>query len=146
MLVGFLAVAALGAPLTMVQRKVMYHYADWTRKEDDLANAFRWIARNTPANLTVILPPWRKDSFYLSQRGQIANWHMLPIDRVVEWKERLESLVGDLSDVRNARWNRQIQQMEYNYNQLTPTDIASIRDKYGAEYLVSSATPPVAGA
>jgi hypothetical protein len=139
--VGFLALATFGNPVTLFVDYVVYHYELWTRQEEDLEKAFKWIAKNTPANSIVILPPWRSDSFYLSQRAQIANLWVVRWDRLTEWRERLESVGGDLSGVRGgSNWFKEsAERLAHHYNQLTATEITSLIEKYGAEYLVSSA-------
>jgi hypothetical protein len=140
-MVGFLAFASFGNPVQLFVDRVVYHYEQWTRQEGDLETAFKWIAKNTPANSIVILPPWRSDSFYFSQRAQIANLWVPRWDRLTEWRERLESVGGDLSGVRDgSNWFKEsAERLAHNYNQLTATDIASLIEKYGAEYLVSPA-------
>jgi hypothetical protein len=138
--VGFLALASFGTPVTLFVDRVVSHYELWTRQEEDLEKAFKWIAKNTPTNSIVILPPWRKDSFYISQRGQIANWWVPRMDRLTEWRERLESVAGDLSGVRDGTTKARMEHMIAHYNQLTATEIAFLIEKYGAKYLVSSAT------
>jgi hypothetical protein len=136
---GFLALAAFGNPVTLFMDRVAYHYKLWTRQEEDVQRAFKWVAKNTPPNSIIISPPWRGDSFYLTRRAQIASWWLPRFDRLTEWRERLESLGGDVSGVRDGTTKSRVQHMEEHYNRLTATDIASFAEKYGAEYLVSSA-------
>jgi hypothetical protein len=135
---GFFAFASFGNPVDIFIQNVKHQYSIWTR-EEDVQKAFRWIANNTPSNSIVISPPWRGDSFYFSRRGQIAAWWVPRFDRLAEWRERVESLGGDLSRARPGTAIARIEQMTSHYNQLTTTDIASLIEKYGAEYLVSSA-------
>jgi hypothetical protein len=117
---GFVAFASFGNPIDVFVKNVKHQYSMWTRGEEDVKKAFRWIAGNTPTESIVISPPWRGDSFYLSQRGQIASWWIIRFDRLETTKARLD-------------------QMAHHYNQLTTTDIESLVNKYGAAYLVSSA-------
>jgi hypothetical protein len=138
-MVGFLALASFGNPVTLFVDRVGSQYKKWTRAEEDWEKAFKWVAKNTPTHSIIISPPWRGESFYLTQRGQIASWWAVRFDRVTEWRERLESMVGDLSLARAETTKTWLEQMTDNYNQLTTTDIASLIEKYGAEYLVSSA-------
>jgi len=112
----------------------------WTRQEEDWEKAFKWVAKNTPNNSIIISPPWRGESFYLSQRAQIASWWVPRLDHLTEWRERLESLAGDVSGVRPETTKARLEYMVAHYNQLPPTEIASLVAKYGAEYLVSSTT------
>jgi hypothetical protein len=139
---GFLALASFGNPVTIFSDRISYHYHLLTRQEDDLEKTFKWISKNTSANSIILSPPWRNDSFYLSQRSQIVSSWIPRWDRLTEWRERLESVGGDLSAVRirNNWYKESAERMAHHYNQLKATEIASLIEKYGAEYLVSSAT------
>jgi hypothetical protein len=136
---GFLALAMFGIPAKLTVNYVKALYREETRDEEDLKRAFQWVAKNTPPDSIVIVPPWRKDSFYLSQRAQIANWWVLRFDRLTEWRERLETLAGDLSSLTDGTEKANMTQTMRHYNGLAATDIASLVEKYGADYLVSSA-------
>jgi hypothetical protein len=138
---GLVAFASYGSPIHEFVYSVGRHYSMLTRGEEDVQKALKWIANNTPTNSIIISPPWRSDSFYLSRRGQIAAWAVPRFDRVGEWRERLQLLVGDVSGLRGyGIVNERIEHMASHYNALTATDIASLSEKYGAEYLLSSAT------
>ena len=139
MVVGLLALAAFGNPVTLFVNRVTYHYELWTRQEEDVQKAFKWIANNTPPDSVIISPPWRGDSFYHTRRAQVASWWLPRFDRLTEWRERLESLGGDVSSVKDGTTRSRVKHMEEHYNQLTATDIAFLREKYGTDYLVSSA-------
>jgi hypothetical protein len=139
-MVGCLALVILGNPVDILVDTVKKHYSMWTRQEEDWEKAFKWVAKNTPNNSIIISPPWRGESFYLSQRAQIASWWVPRFDRLTEWRERLESLAGDVSGVRPETTKARLEYMVAHYNQLPPTEIASLVAKYGAEYLVSSTT------
>lgn len=139
-MVGFLALATFGNPLDLFLESVKKHYSLWTRQEEDWEKAFKWLAKNAPINSIVISPPWRGESFYLSQRAQIASWWVPRVDRLTEWRERLESVAGDVSGVRPKTTKARMDHMIDHYNQLTATDVESLADKYGAAYLVSSTT------
>jgi hypothetical protein len=138
-LAGLLIVGAFGNPMTLFIERVANQYHLWTRQEEDVKKAFKWIAKNIPANSIVISPPWRGDSFYLTRRAQIASWWLPRFDRLTQWRERLELLAGDLSIVSEQTTKARMEQMTAHYNQLTATDILSITEKYGAEYLISLA-------
>jgi hypothetical protein len=138
-MVGCLALVMLGNPVGIFVETVKKHYSMWTRQEEDWEKAFKWVAKNTPSNSIIISPPWRGESFYLSQRAQIASWWIPRFDRLTEWRERLESIVGDVSGVRPETTKARMEHMVAHYNQLTATEIASLIEKYRAAYLVSSA-------
>jgi hypothetical protein len=137
--VGCFALAMFGNPVDVFVDTVKKHYSMWTRQEEDVEGAFKWIAKNTPTNSIVISPPWRGESFYLSQRAQVASWWVPRFDRLTEWRDRLESMVGDVSGVRPGTTKARMEHIVARYNQLTATEIASLVEKYGAEYLVTSA-------
>ena len=139
LLAGLLALATFGNPVDVFADRVTKHYSMWTQEEEDVQRAFRWIAANTPASSIIISPPWRNDSFYLSRRGQIASWWVPRFDRLIDWRERLESIAGDVARVTPGTTAARLEHMTAHYNQLTATDIASLTEKYRAEYLVSSA-------
>ena len=134
------AFASFGNPFQIFVEKAKYQYSLWTRGEEDVQTAFRWIATNTPDDSIVISPPWRGDSFYYSRRAQIASWWVPRFDRLTEWRERLEVLTGDLSDVEPPTTKARMEQMTHYYSQLNETNIAFLIQRYGANYLVSSAS------
>jgi hypothetical protein len=138
-MVGCLTLAMFGNPVVILMDTAQKHYSMWTRQEEDVQRAFKWIAKNTPTNSIVISPPWRGESFYLSQRAQVASWWVPRFDRLTEWRDRLESMVGDVSGVRPGTTKVRMEHMVAHYNQLTTTEIVSLVEKYGAEYLVTSA-------
>jgi hypothetical protein len=111
----------------------------WTRQEEDGTKAFKWIAKNTAIDSVVISPPWRGESFYLSKRAQVASWWFPRFDRLTGWRERLKSLGGDVSSVKPETTKARMDQMIEHYNQLSEAEIEFLIDKYGANYLVSSA-------
>jgi hypothetical protein len=139
---GLLALVTIGIPTKLLVDHIKVSHEDdqWTREERDAEEALKWIAKNTPTDAIVILPPWRKDSFYLSQRAQIANWWVLRFDRLTEWRERLELVAGNLANMTDGTEKAKMTQTTYHYNHLTAADLAALEDKYGAEYLVSSAS------
>jgi len=137
---GVLALVVFGVPAKLFVKHMVRDYDRRTSQVDDeLKQAFKWIAKNTPTDSIIILPPWRKDAFYHSQRAQIANWYVLRLDRLTEWRERLEALAGDLSAIKDRTEKTQVNQMAYRYKHLTETDIAFLEKRFGAQYLVSSA-------
>ena len=104
-------------------------YYDW----DDMQKAFIWVSTNTPRDSTVILPPWRKESFYLTKRATVAHWPSPRMDRISEWQERIQALLGNFSiedDHLGQKW-------EEHYNRLSEAEIAAIAAKYGGDYLIS---------
>jgi hypothetical protein len=137
---GLFALVSFGNPVEVFRRNLRHQYLMWTQGEEDVQKAFRWIATNTPHGSVLISPPWRGDSFYISRRAQIASWWIPRFDRLTEWRERLETLSGDLSDVEPPTTKARMEQMTHHFNTLSETDIAFLRQRFGANYLVSSAS------
>jgi hypothetical protein len=131
---GFLALLSFGNPLGAIVDTSKVNYMFWTQKEDDLRKGFKWLGENTANGSIVISPPWRRDSWYISKRAQIACLRCFPIDRLEEYRERIECLVGKIETYPE---NVRVQMMESFYNQLNKEEIESIRQKYGGDYLVS---------
>jgi hypothetical protein len=108
---------------------------------DDLQRAFIWMSYNTPPDAVAILPPWRRDAFYLTQRAQVANYEVPRMDRIPEWRVRLETLIGPLGDTPLP--DAQLAELlEERYNRLTPPRVNDVARRYGAGFLVSGAAYP----
>jgi hypothetical protein len=137
--VGILALLCLpGGAVGQLIDQTKRHYGYWAQYYDwdDLQKSFLWVSENTPPNSIIILPPWRKESFYLSRRATIVSWASPRMDRFKEWQERINALIGDFS-IEDEHLGRK---WEDHYNQLSETEIASIIAKYGGEYLVTEGT------
>ena len=129
---GLLALLSLGDPLARGADLARERYYELRPGRDDLARAFDWLAVHAPRDAVAILPPWRKDSFYRSQRAQVASWYLVRFDRLGEWRERIEAMLGDVSDARFiGPWTRE------RYQMLGEAQMAAIARKYGADHLVS---------
>lgn len=133
-IVGFVAILSLQDPVGALVDQARNNYRSWTKK-DHAYEAFEWIAENTQNGDIVILPPWYNKSFYLAQRAQIAQWGQMRTDRVGEYRDRIESLIGEIRDMDAggalSQYNRHF------YFTLTEEDIADIVMKFNAAYLVT---------
>jgi hypothetical protein len=135
--VGILALVSLPNGVGLLIDEAKRHYGYWTQYYDwdDLQKNFIWVSENTPRHSIVILPPWRKESFYLTKRATVAHWPSPRMDRFQEWQERIKALVGDFTNEEQhlrETW-------EEHYNNLSENEIAAIVAKYGGEYLISEA-------
>jgi hypothetical protein len=99
----------------------------------DFKAAAQWISKNTPENDLVIAPPWWNPGFYWLQRPQIVSAHAPRYDAMTEWKERIEALVGDTSDLtyEDAQGGVMNAAAWKHYATLTPAQIDDIQRKYG---------------
>lgn len=139
LLIGFVSLLCLNNPFAALADQVRHKHYSWkisnkNLKDNNITQTFKWISQNTPEGSVAILPPWRPDSWYTTNRAQIACWHYFPYDhRYAQWRERIESLIGKI-DSRPS-----YDQMEARYNSLTSIGIDSVIKKYGGDYLVSKA-------
>ncbi len=135
---GLCALLCLSHPFTELSHRTRKIYRSWTTTEDLLAKAFRWLKANAPRDAILILPPWRDDGFYLTQRAQIATWKLVPYGQIQAWRERLEALGGDhWQKMRTSSRYNLSKAMEAHYNSLSAKAVKAIRAAYGGDYLVS---------
>jgi len=132
--IGLVALLSFPNALGEFVDQVKFNYGLWIEKEDDLQMAYKWVSKNTPNGSIIISPPLRKECSYLSKRAQIVNWRVPTPDRIGEWRERLECMVGKVETYNP--WDR-LKKMEDHYNHLKEEDIELIIKKYGGDYLVS---------
>jgi len=138
-----LALITLGSAHVRLVREIGATYSVSSAGNEPLQQTFAWLAVHTAPDSTVILPPWRKDTFYLARRAQVANWHVARADRLDEWRQRIEALVGDLTPFESepgaggSGRRRLFEHMDHAYHRLTESALASIASRYGGEYLVS---------
>lgn len=135
LLVGTVALLGLQNPLGSFVDDARRTYQNWTTEQQGLERALKWTSEYTPNGSILISPPWEKNSYYLSERAQIANWNAARYDRLAEWRDRLEALVGKISRSQDLS----VESMDQRYHMLTQTQIDSIVLKYGGDYLISKA-------
>jgi hypothetical protein len=119
----------------------------------DFKKAAQWISdpNHTDKNDLVIAPPWWNPGFYWLWRPQIVSGHAPRYDAMTEWKERIEALVGDTSDLtyEDAEGGVMNAAAWLHYATLTPEQINDIQKKYGtfhgqngAKWLVTTGKYP----
>ncbi len=104
---------------------------------DDFQKAAIWIAENTPQNALVIEPPSRREVWYFSKRATLVSYYYPPYDRLTEWRARIAELTDNV-EVSNG--DTAAAELESAFNRLSATQIDKIKQKYGANFLVSRAT------
>jgi len=114
----------------------------WRRPSDDFLTAAAWVRENVPEQAVVIAPPWRKDTFDQIRRPLIADWHAPRYDAMTQWKERIESLVGDVSQmsVEDNLAGEMDERARDHYADLSTADVAGIVKKYGGDFIVTTAS------
>ena len=134
LIVGMVGLLSFGSPLGQFMDYLRETIKLNRPQNADRHKVMRWLAQNTPKKSVVIQPPWWGETFYLSQRAQIANWWANRYDKLPEWKARLESMVGTIPP---SKAEEKVALLEKNYNARTPQQIRHIVKTYGAHFLVS---------
>lgn len=119
----------------------------------DFITVARWVSQNTPPTDVVIAPPWPNDGFYYIQRPLIANWHAPRYDRMTDWKNRIEALVGDTSHLNyedSLQGEMDLRAWSH-YANLSPEEIERIRHDlrdaassvpWGGQWLITTGQYP----
>jgi hypothetical protein len=138
-LVGLLAVMGMGNPVGKLMYYVSGHRAERALPPDAYLAAMRWLGANTPNGSLVLAPPYRRESWYYSQRGLVVNFYFNPYDSLPQWVERLTPLAGDFLHVPDTA---QPMAMEAAYRAVTSETAAAEASRYHASYLVSETRYP----
>lgn len=111
----------------------------WKAPESDLQKANRWIAENTDKGAVVASPPNGKDTWFISQRANVASYRYPTYERLDEWRERIGDLTGNfpISSGDNA-----LNEIEVAFNELSVLQIGELKKKYGVTYLISQSNYP----
>lgn len=135
LVLGMCALLAFPGAVGQLIDQTKLHYWMWSTYYDwdDLQKSFIWVSQHTPKDATIILPPWRKESYYLTKRATVAHWALPRFDRFEEWQERIKALIGEFQfeDESLARkWSD-------HYHHLPAPKIMAIKSKYGGDFLIS---------
>lgn len=107
---------------------------------EDWHIAFDWVASNTPAEASFVLPPWMKDASYRTQRAQVAMFDLILVQRSAEWFERIEALVGPVRALEELSASERTARIHQHYRQRTEAEIREIGLRYGADHIVTERT------
>jgi hypothetical protein len=148
---GLLIFCSLPSAVLELRDMILIHFSRFHQlttgnlsvQRNDDANfraAAGWINAHTGETDIVIAPPWRTDGFYYLRRPLIANWHAPRYDAMDQWRQRIESLVGNLSRLTaaDATDGNMDAEARHHYQQLSPGDIQQIQKLYGGKWLVTS--------
>ncbi len=112
----------------------------WRATDDSYGEAFDWIAANVPPGRIGLVPPWRGDAALRSLHGQVVHCAMPRYDRLSEWHDRVESLLGDVTDSETRDLGLPWKKAKDAWVALSRERILELARRYGASYLVSEAT------
>lgn len=137
-----LAIALLPtSPLFAGPRMIRRNIVAWTTVDHE-ARAFEWIRDNTPTNTRCIFPIDRQDAFERAERAQVVNWQAIPYDRLLEWKVRIDDLVGGSQYFAGSGWHGDLDDLRAAYNRLPTNQVERIADTYDASCFVSESAYP----
>ncbi len=137
---GILVILALPSPIERLRTLAAYNWPRWNIRTDDFRAAALWVQNHAPSQAVVIAPPWRKDAFYFTHRPLIADWHAPRYNAMTAWRQRIEALVGDVSQMTaadNLAGDMDQRARDF-YQNLTPADLSAIREKYGGDFLITT--------
>jgi hypothetical protein len=134
-LFAFCIVAWLDSPLSATVDRMREVARQWTSPAGDLRQSLQWLAEHTPQDAAVLSPPWVSDSWYQHRRAMIVSGVTVAFEHFPEWRERMESVVGQayLEKDQASRTSA----MERAYDALDETAIQSLTKRYGASYVVA---------
>jgi hypothetical protein len=141
---GTLIFFCLPSPVARLQGLAADQLPKWRWQPDDFRVAAIWVRDNTSPETVVIAPPWQKDAFYFTQRPLIADWHAPRYDAMTQWRQRIEALVGDVSQmtVQDNLAGEMDQRAQDFYQHLSVADISTLSAKYGGDLLITTSDYP----
>ncbi len=135
--IGLLGLLGFGNTFGQFVDRINLNRGYYATYKDPAARSFQWIKHNTPKDAMMIAPPWRGDSIFLSQRGQIASWWAIRYDKLAEWRLRISEILGEIPQ---ASAKKQQELMERRYRGLSLKKLRVLSRKYNTRYLVSPTT------
>lgn len=97
-----------------------------------------WIAHSgrIPEGAVFITPRYSATFKWYARRAEVANWKEIPQDAasIVQWWARLRDLHGDPTDP--SAWRDSL-------GELDEGQLRALGEKYGADYLITEANPPL---
>jgi len=133
------SLAAFGLLSIPVQRDGVWVYwardYPWTESSDPWAQAQRWVAKNTPVDSLVLVPPWLEGFRTYSWRSEFVEYKMGTLSLFhpkfgQEWASRMALLTPRRLSAETY------DDIARNYNALTPEEIAAIVERYGITHVI----------
>lgn len=132
---GLAALLYLGNPFEKALDRARMTKKLWVEEKDDYRISLEWMAGNTPLDAVAIMPPWRRENWHDSRRGQVVSYPFCSYDRLASWRRRLESLVGQVPAGTEIE---KIAFMQSRYEALTTDEIHARSREYGAAYFLTT--------
>lgn len=125
----------LSDPVSYTRGRVDMLTSSWSADRSDITAAFIWVSQNTPDESLILAPPNYANAWYLGRRALVASFRYPPYDRLGEWRARVADLTGTSEFTgRGDGFSRS----ESSFNSLSQHEIIRLRERYGADYLIST--------
>jgi hypothetical protein len=104
---------------------------------DDFTDASSWIKSKTPKDSIFITPPIEYEFALKAQRAQVVTYKCVPVGKnLFAWKQRMEDLNGGKFAQQGKGW--MYRELKNNYPELTENEIWAMKNKYGADYVLTT--------
>lgn len=114
-------------------REIKKTVSSWRNQPDDLTQAYKWIAKNTPETSTLLNPPTSTEVWYYSERASVVAFWYPVYDRLGDWHSRIVDLTGNSIKIDQYT----LTNIESAFNALSEEEIDRLGIKYNATHLVS---------
>jgi hypothetical protein len=118
-------------PLARIAASTGRSIRDWRTPPADRDRAMDWLAQHTPAESIILMTPRIGSSAYATRRAHVVHWAFTRLDRLPEWRERIEALMGPLNP-REA-----IPEAEARFDALSADSLLALRSRYGGDFLLT---------
>jgi hypothetical protein len=123
-------------PLARIAASTGRSIRDWRTPPADRDRAMDWLAQHTPAESIILMTPRIGSSAYATRRAHVVHWAFTRLDRLPEWRERIEALMGPLNP-REA-----IPEAEARFDALSADSLLALRSRYGGDFLLTRGRYP----
>ncbi len=99
----------------------------------------QWVGDHTPAEALFITPRTAQTFRWYAGRAEVVSRKDIPQDAagIVQWWRRMNDVYRDRREGINPGWYRSL-------SDLGPARLRELGEKYGADYVITDAQPPLA--
>jgi hypothetical protein len=140
LVVAILFVAAnLGETIAWRQRHLRPPADAYTQNLHDWSLVCNWVKENTPKDAVFLTPRLAQTFRWYAERAEVVNRKDIPQDAegIVEWWRRNVDIHANSDPDSPDRWRR-------NLAEAGSARLTVLADRYGAEYVITDAEPPLA--
>lgn len=122
----------------IISSMLFFMQIDIHNQKSEYDICYQWIQNNTE-NESIFLIPVNIDDFRLgANRAVVVDWKAFPFKdaAMLEWYSRINDVTNNKYEISNYSGFSSYSQMIEGYNSLNEVDINSLKEKYGADYIV----------